>query len=58
VRWVSWGRCWWLPNYYGAYASFPCRALAIAIRLTAAGTIAAGVGGNLPGELCPPFLGM
>lgn len=25
VRWVCnpWGRCWWRPNYYGAYAYYP-----------------------------------
>jgi hypothetical protein len=25
VRWVCnpWGRCWWRPNYYGAYAFYP-----------------------------------
>jgi len=25
VRWVCnpWGRCWWRPNYYGAYAYGP-----------------------------------
>ena len=24
VRWVcnDWGRCWWRPNYYGAYAYY------------------------------------
>ncbi len=24
VRWVCnpWGRCWWRPNYYGAYAYY------------------------------------
>jgi hypothetical protein len=24
VRWVcnAWGRCWWRPNYYGAYAYY------------------------------------
>ena len=27
VRWVCnpWGRCWWRPNYYGAYAYYPPR---------------------------------
>jgi hypothetical protein len=25
VRWVCnpWGRCWWRPNFYGAYAYYP-----------------------------------
>jgi hypothetical protein len=25
VRWVCnpWGRCWWRPNYYGAFAYYP-----------------------------------
>ena len=25
VRWVCnpWGRCWWRPNYYGAYGFYP-----------------------------------
>lgn len=25
VRWVcgAYGRCWWRPNYYGAYAYYP-----------------------------------
>lgn len=25
VRWVCnpWGRCWWRPNLYGAYAYYP-----------------------------------
>lgn len=24
VRWVCnrWGRCWWRPNYYGAYGAY------------------------------------
>ena len=21
----AWGRCWWRPNYYGAYAYYPHR---------------------------------
>ena len=26
VRWVcGYGRCWWQPNYYGAYAYYPRR---------------------------------
>ena len=27
VRWVCgrYGRCWWRPNYYGAYAYYPRR---------------------------------
>lgn len=27
VRWVCnpWGRCWWRPNYYDAYAYYPYR---------------------------------
>jgi hypothetical protein len=26
VRWVcGYGRCWWRPNYYGAYAYYPRR---------------------------------
>jgi hypothetical protein len=25
ARWVCnpWGRCWWRPNYYGAYGYYP-----------------------------------
>jgi hypothetical protein len=27
VRWVCnpWGRCWWRPSFYGAYAYYPAR---------------------------------
>src|SRR5438270_8467441 len=31
VRWVCdpWGRCWWTPNYYGAYAFYGPDSIAI-----------------------------
>jgi len=43
----AWGRCWWRPNYYGAYAIMAARdASTVTAHALGAGAIATGAAGK------------
>lgn len=55
VRWVCnpWGRCFWRPNYYGAYGFTAARDASTAAVRGAGAATATGVAGELRGAARP-----